>query len=883
MKSRRIFSFLLLLVLPVTGLLAQDFSIGKFEKLRGGESWEQEYDFSQFPEGKYNFVIRSKDISGLVTTAKGKNFVVTAEADKPTLKVISPAPHFYATNTFLVIGSCEDDDGAVEVSLFVDEKKIETKKEEQYWSFALDIDPFSEGAHTLTVACVDKKGVAGDSFSLPFYIDKSKPRVMEAEVSSKSSASRCILETKIFDANGIKRVDFAINDGEFIRLFSTAKLDEDGNLPLSIGSNFRNLDTQDLTIRLQDNSGKMNFWSRRIVKEGASYTLSELKGKELAQKTLDDPEITLEEPQNVRIESGNIRFKGKAVSKNPLKSVMISFDNAVSFHQVSGLENWSYQLTSKILQDGVYPVLIRATDQVGLFTDFWTMVIIDNSAPVINLKLPVIHKSYKGTLPIAAEIDDENEIAYAKYSIYSVTQGTYVVKDLSMDINNGIIQTEVNATNFIRGNYIVQIRSSDVAGNSSSINSPFVIEPVTTTPSADIIFPLEGKALTVPFEVEGRVEGLKEGSLVDISINKKAVAKVAINRDGYFSYLVDQVESKSSEITVTVSYGKGSSGTSKSRFYFIKNSGPFIKVNNLKTGDRFSKNFTIKGEAGWISENEDFASLTNVDLSFDNGVTWNRAFGLNRWQYRIHTIKLSDGIVPILIRSTYIDGTQYTCNKFFLLNTAKAQIETMNFPDKKKVSGKEKIQGVVMTPNEVESTEILLRHHSSSFYEKPSGFQMLYLDLSALGPAYFRSSLGVSLMDNTIRLQLGMGASPESFGGVETRFYGFTMGGKVIARLYEVEFGDYFGSDYDFISLGFYMGVDVSWFSMTPLKEKVTFDKGTVLASGLFQLELGFDVPNIPTFNHFAFYGEFSLWFVSSDILSTVIPSGSLGLKIGLL
>lgn len=884
--------FCLLFVLSIfsiTSLFAEDFSVGKFQKLKGGESWEQEYDFSQLPEGKYNYVIRSKDVSGLVSTTKGKNFIVTAKADKPTINIISPAPHFYATNTFLVIGSCNDNDGVVEVSLLVDDQRVETKTEKQYWSFAIDVARFTEGLHTLTVACKDRKGVEGDSVSLPFFIDKAKPKVIDAEISSKSSATWLHLNAKAFDVNGVKRIDFSLNDAPFSRINFSNKKDEEGNWAFSLGVNFKNLDSQELVIRLQDNSGRVGFWSKKIVREDATYTLFDIKDKAIAdKKSLDNPEIILEEPRNVQIESGNIRFKGKVISKNSLKSVMISFDNAVSFHQVSGLENWNYQLTSKIIQDGVYPVLIRATDQVGLFTDFWTMIIIDNSAPVIDLKLPVIHKTYKGTIPIAAHIKDDNEIAYAKYSIYSVTQGSYVVKDLSMDIVNEVIQTEVNATNFTRGNYIVQIRASDIAGNSASINSPFVIEPVITSPSVDIIFPLEGKALTLPFEIEGKAEGVKEGSFVNVSINKNAIAKVEVNRDGYFSYMVekDKVETTSSEITVTVSTGggKAASAASKSRFYFIKDSGPYIKVSSLRTGDRFSRNFTISGEAGWIAgEGELPMGLSKIDLSFDNGITWNRARGLFHWKYRVNTIKLASDIVPILIRATFSDGTQYTCNKFFLLNTKKADIESLNFPEKNQVWGTKKIQGVVMTPNEVDTTEIMIRKNSTAFYEKPSGFQMLYLDLNALGPTYFRSALGVALMDNTIRLQLGIGASPDSFGGKDTRFYGFTAGGKILARLYEVEFGDYFGSDYDFLSLGFYMGVDVSWFSMTPLGKPVTTEDGTVLVAGLLQVELGFDVPNIPSFNHFALYGEFSLWFVSSDIFSTVIPSGSLGLKIGLL
>jgi hypothetical protein len=115
------------------------------------------------------------------------------------------------------------------------------------------------------------------------------------------------------------------------------------------------------------------------------------------------------------------------------------------------------------------------------------------------------------------------------------------------------------------------------------------------------------------------------------------------------------------------------------------------------------------------------------------------------------------------------------------------------------------------------------------------------------------------------------------------RFGGNILGVKLLANIVNIPFRYYFGPDWQGFSATAALGANFSYFSETAA------GRGQFLSAMLGQLEF----PRITLdtkrnmFKTFAFYSEFQLWFISSDVqgankkreISPVLPTFSFGLR----
>ena len=197
------------------------------------------------------------------------------------------------------------------------------------------------------------------------------------------------------------------------------------------------------------------------------------------------------------------------------------------------------------------------------------------------------------------------------------------------------------------------------------------------------------------------------------------------------------------------------------------------------------------------------------------------------------------------------------------------------------------ISGKALDDNGLEQVTLNLREGDKDSYETPSFIQGMYFDATGLGATYFTTGLGLTFMDDNVKLQMQYGYAPTTVIDPETnrersaRFGGNVFGAKLLANIAQVPFSWLLGPEWSFMSASAALGANFSYFSSNSSNSMESW--GVILAGVVGQLE----VPKI-TFEDRSFikyisvFWEGQLWLISSDVSPEVVLLPSIGVRVGL-
>jgi hypothetical protein len=270
-------------------------------------------------------------------------------------------------------------------------------------------------------------------------------------------------------------------------------------------------------------------------------------------------------------------------------------------------------------------------------------------------------------------------------------------------------------------------------------------------------------------------------------------------------------------------------------------------------------------------------AVQKVEVSFDNGNTFQRADGKNSWRFRLETQGLANGPLRILVLATFADGVAAVTKTQLQVDTRPPEITLLSPEEGERFNQEVHLRGTAADETGLESVEISLREGDKSRYGVPEFIQGLYLDVHAMGATYADLGLGLSFFDDNVKLQLQVGMSPTG------RFSGLVIGAKLLANIATVPFSYFFGPSWDFFSVAFALGANFSYFTMS--EDSIVFtEEGLVLAAVVSQLEFArFEIPDWRFFNTYSLYSELQLWFISSDVEAGLAARISFGFRMGLL
>ncbi|MCL2044680.1 MAG: hypothetical protein FWG89_11140 [Treponema sp.] len=587
------------------------------------------------------------------------------------------------------------------------------------------------------------------------------------------------------------------------------------------------------------------------------------------------PRTTVIEPAMDGWVKKNVRVRGTAYDLNGISEILVSMDNGVSYQRADftsdprGSTVWSYNLNSEIYTDGTYTMLIRSTDRYGITSFSSGIINIDNTPPVLDVGSPINGDNIGYTLFVAGQLYDSIGIKNVSVQIVNIhNPGIQFSYDLTDDL---VFREEIYTEAFPDGIYTVKITAVDYADNETAIVRNISIIKARAASEIAIMNPMPGIEHTGQVIVSGRISGAVIPENVTLMMNRNIFAEVNVDRYGIFSYeLSEDMIWPDNPAAFSASFVSpdGDRINSFDNHVRVNNFGPVVMVDSHRDGNVVTKRPWITGRAFYIRpENEEnltrnqareLFGVKNVEISLDNGVTFSSARGTNSWRYRLETGELQGGTLPIIVKATFHDESIAVRRLLLVVDTRSPVVTTIGPVENDAFRSSVLVYGSTLDEYDMDRVEITLRPGDKFGYSVPSFIQGLYFDSSIFGATLWSASFGLTFFDDNVKLQAVFGEAPRTDG----RVTGHTVGGKVLANVYNQNLSHWFGPDWEFWNTSLVLGAQFMYFyEMLPNPVWV----GQFLGQWeMIKADMGYFYPNWKYFKTFSMYLEPGIWFLPS-------------------
>lgn len=714
----------------------------------------------------------------------------------------------------------------------------------------------------------------------------------------------------VIDDDGVGAIYLRLNGaGNFVKL-------EGGNsfaYPIALS------DIQDTDHFVEVYAEDINGTKSEVIKR--NFTVS--RSGPLSQLTAPDVRIT---------QRGKVQLQGKSTDPNGVESVFISIDNGNTFYKMRGTDNWTYEMDTSLLQDGIYTLLIRAFDKTGASADYNVLFSVDNTPPQVNLTSPLDGDQLTGTLKFEGRAEDNMILRALRYSIRPIGAVRPPLTG-EFPITGAGLTSSVDIASLPAGLYNLSFEAIDDAGNVTLVTRNFQVLEQAVADRVEVSFPAIGQQISGPISIFGQVFARQVPDKAVVLLNNRIITTIDVSKEGYFNGNVAPADilpllseasrqpGKSQTLTLQVEIQIDSKKvTSAPRSFEYMLQGPWIRVVSHKHGDFISNRPFLTGFVGYYTEsvpapaaNPDGTEAAaqvprygelqltieeirrqpvSIEVSLNNGMTfepvdqWEARVtegsglikGDREWRYRLQTHTFSQGPITVLLRSRFADGSMATNRLILRTDTVPPRVEIL-VPDQAEGSFNEVIRlaGTASDESKLTAVEVMLNRGR---YTPPSFIDGLYVDGYGLGATLWSAGIGLFFFQEAVRLQAQTGFIDKS--EENSRFYGYAHAVKLMAKVFSLEWETLFGPDAEAFSTSALVGANFTYFTQNPAG-MFDFTKGVLLTSFLGQVEfLQIKNKRFAFFNSIGIYGEYSGWIISSDLSPTVISKFSLGARFNL-
>jgi hypothetical protein len=619
-----------------------------------------------------------------------------------------------------------------------------------------------------------------------------------------------------------------------------------------------------------------------------------VKGPETVRRfriSLEEPKGAVTAPAIDTSVKSVIQIEGVASDKNGIQKVQVSLDNGNSYNDAVGTEKWIYTVDTRAIPDGTQVVFIKITDNYGITGLYSSLINIDNISPELSLELPLDDSKTTGTLFFSGYAFDNVGITDMYITVRSLEQKS-VNKALShVDMNPDRIITHVlDISSLDNGFYNIELTSRDKAGNITRVSRNVELDKSKPLASVDLLYPLDGEHKQGIFDIYGQATAEKEITNLSLYIDDKKAAETTLTPTGFFKFEVNtSMLTEGAHVYHVDATVEGKTVIpSRKQTLVYSPTGPWITIDNFTYGEFAIDRPYIKGSAGYsLDANELLTSKTKdatkeqklavagknvalVELSFDNGKTFIPISTGEKWRYRVENQDISEGYHFLFLRATMKNGETAVTRLIVQIDNTKPYIRLISPGAGGKYNQELGFSGLTSDDVGLKNVKLSLRKGDKASYEVPSFIQGLYFDWHFWGATLYDIGVGLTFFDDNVKLQFQWGqftqAQRDIFSQTTMRYGGDNvMGIKILANIGHLPFSYFFGHDWEWLSASFAIGADFTRFNET------NSGKAQVLGALLGQIEFPrITLPNVKRFRTFSLYTEGSLWFIPTDVSSTV-------------
>lgn len=851
--------------------------------LKGTEYWESDYSLTNLVKESrisdaaipHSIKIYALDLAGNKTNIE-KNILIDNKQDVPLVIINNPAiTDQRFTGNVDIAGIALDDDGVEYVQYRIDhglgdnnEKtdgwaRIDVDKQSGKWQKSLASGLFESGRHILEVQAIDMYGIKSTVKRITFHLDMENPTV---KISSPRNGHYVKGDTVIIgramDPNEIQSVQISTNYG-------WSFVDAEGNE----------------SWRYYFDSNSVPDGEMRVLIKSADKAGSESFSFALYNIDNTEPEIEILLPKDSMSVNNRFRIVGRARDNIGIDKVQIYVNTDKSlpdadeegFAEAEGKEAWYYDIeTRKWDPSRSYHLVARVTDLAGNVAerslDFRVNPIsdlprveMDQPQPSQHLTGEIIHffgtaSDDEGIEKVYIKIDDMEEQEVKGTDTWSFALPT-------VNLKPGIHKVMVYA------------KETDKDGGTGKTSGPI---------SRSFYFDEAGPVVEVKSHINGAPIEHRPWLLGTVYYYEKDL-ELKLKRQVQEMKLIKL----------------------KKKYRRTPEQIPDINEIEVKKGE------VMALKRKYLSANR----INSVLLSLDNGKTFAKNIGLiPNWRIRLQTQFLEDGPHMLQIKAESKNNKESL--QFFrvILDRKIPEVLIAN-PDNRKVNEKLVVTGSANDNGSIEEVEISLKKFDKNVGKIPKFVQGIYLWAQLYSGPWVSGGFGMTFFDDIVRVEglfgwtptrpniADMGYNPdivpegmlrttEGSTAYRPRYYGFTVGGKLLARILEIPFEFFFGEDARNFSVSVEIGSAFYWFSGfgggtaemdgTYYIEKRPYDEdlqhydaeldGKVLAGFMFQIDF-FKVERFGPFRKFALYTEIAFYFIASEIKGGLMPQVGFGIR----
>ena len=868
-----------------------------------GVTFNQDINISDFPDGLIKVDIRATDISGM------QSFVRTSaykDVTPPVAEVVVPLADDVVNGENRIVFKVSDNAFLAKGDYVAPPVRGKTAVRTP-----LQMDPLPSMIIGTPEAPID------DAMSFIFTDDAGNSTSIEAwafSIDNESDLPRAEIHVPqdmqvitrdftisgvVYDDDGESSIYYKIDNGEYKQV-STHEVygTKDPAAEYKLNTSF-SIDVPISTMT--DNEHTVSVYA---------VDINGVKGLEVSRTfriSLEEPKGAVELPTIDTSVRGLVRISGWASDKNGIGKVEVSLDNGNTYNDAVGTENWKYVVDTRAIPGGTQVVFLRVTDKYGIVGLYSSLINIDNDAPKLNLELPLDDSSTTGELFFSGYTYDNVEVTELYVTIRNLEKtSSPVIKNIKID---RIIGQVVDIRDLQDGFYNVELTGKDKAGNVTNVSRNIHLEKKKAPAVVDILYPLNGEHKQGNFTIYGQASAEMEINSLKLFIDGKQTQETLLTDCGFFKFDMDptNITEGVHSYRVDTVLKNGIQVPSREQTITYTAEGPWITIDNFTYGDFATGRPYIKGQAGYSVSEDDrlFAktkeatpefkaaiaakTVAKIELSFDNGKTFQLLSTNEKWMYRIENQDLPEGYHFFLVRATMKNGETAITRTIIQIDNSKPTIRLISPETGGRYNQKLDVQGLSNDDVRLEDVTITLRKGDKASYEIPSFIQGLYIDFRLWGSTLFSVGAGLTFFNDVVKLQVSYGqftqAQRDSVSNVlgrdltSMRYGGNVFSAKILANVASVPFSYFLGHDWDWLYAEMALGADFSYFDET------NSGKPQILSAVLGQIEFPkVKLTNVKMFSSFSMYVEGSMWFIPTDVSSTVeiknlIPQIGLGLR----
>lgn len=875
-----------------------------------GVTFSRDIDLSTFEDGLVRLDIRATDNAEHVSYA---GFAIFKDTQAPKVTVVEPLADDIINGDNLIVFDVEDEGKLVKAEYSMGGRRNE-----------LPIDPLIQ-THVgtpnqpidsrMSFTFTDAAGNATTKNSWDFKIDnKSDLPVSEIHIPEEMEVLTrdFTVSGVVYDDDGDSKIFYKIDNGQYRQVAKNEVYGSDNpDAEYVMDSSFQ------ITVPISEMTDNEHTITVYAVDANG------VRGEETKRKfriSLEEPKGSVEQPTIDNSVREVIDITGVASDKNGIAKVEISLDNGNSYNDAVGKERWSYKVDTRAIPGGTQVVFLRITDNYGIQGLYSSLINIDNDAPNISLELPLDDSTSTGTLFFSGYAYDNVEITNMYVTIRNMERNSSpIVKKMKIE---RIIGETIDISDLPNGFYNVELTGEDKAGNRTNASRNIHLDKSRATASVDILYPLNGEHKNGFFNIYGQTETQPDISIENLRlyVDNRLVKETNATSSGFFKFEIappssestgevdadgkpvtrDRVDMTDGKHTykVEATLSNGRKVTSREQTITYSQYGSWITLDNFTYGDFATDRPILKGRAGYNPTKEEDEKLKSkdttkeekevllarrsvekVEVSFNNGRTFETLSTEGKWSYRIENQDLEEGYHFMLIRATMKDGTKAIERTIVQIDNTRPKIRLIAPGKGGRYNQELNISGLSSDDVALKDVVVTLRKGDKSAYEVPAFIQGLYVDLHLWGATLFEVGVGLTFFDDNVKLQATWGQFTQSQRDTVNDILGLSptsmryggdniLGFKLLANISAIPFSYFFGHDYDWLYANFAIGAQFSRFNQTGS------GKPQWLSAILGQIEFPKIVRAKATaFSAFSFYLEPSLWFIPSDVSGENINS----------